>query len=74
MRQRPQTMSTGAVRVVRSNDVNQTKRLIVALPLAEYRQLADVAALEVREPEQQATYLIRRALAGQTPKEGVPMS
>lgn len=41
------------------------KRLIVALPVAEYRRLAAVAAREVREPEQQAVYFVRAALTQQ---------
>ena len=42
--------------------MNQMKRLIVALPIEDYRQLADVAAQEVREPEQQVAYFVRAGL------------
>lgn len=48
-----------------------TKRLIVAIPGAEYRRLAELAAAEEREPSQQATYFVRRALAGQINTEEV---
>ena len=49
----------------RYGTVNQTKRLILALPAADYDRLVNVAASQVREPEQQAQYIIRRALSRQ---------
>jgi hypothetical protein len=45
--------------------VKQYKRLIFALPESDYERLANVAAAQCREPEQQAIYYIRRALSRQ---------
>jgi hypothetical protein len=41
----------------------QEKRVIVALSREDYERLAAGAATEVRCPDQQATFLIRQALA-----------
>jgi hypothetical protein len=46
--------------------VSPMKRLIVALPEPEYRRLTEIAANQVREPEQQAVYYLRRALQRET--------
>ena len=48
--------------------MQQVKRVIVALPVEEYRQLVDIASREVREPDQQAAYYVR-AMLNQQPKE-----
>lgn len=40
----------------------QIKRVIVALAADDYRRLADEAAREVWEPDQQAAYYVRAAL------------
>ncbi|HLZ72552.1 MAG TPA: hypothetical protein VKV26_21815 [Dehalococcoidia bacterium] len=45
------------------------KRMVVALDGAAYRRLAETAARDVREPEQQAAYLIRRALGTDKPTD-----
>jgi hypothetical protein len=39
------------------------KSMILALKPEEYQRLADVARRQVREPEQQAAYYVRRALS-----------
>ena len=39
-----------------------TKRLPLVLDVADYRQLAALAAIEDRDPAQQARFMIRRAL------------
>ena len=41
----------------------QTKRLILTLRAEDYARLEHAAAAQVRAPEQQAQYIIRRALS-----------
>jgi hypothetical protein len=43
--------------------------ILIILPGPEYRRLADAAAADVREPEQQATFLLRRALGALCPEQ-----
>jgi hypothetical protein len=42
--------------------MQQVKRVIVVLPINEYQRLANVAASQVREVDQQAAFYVRRAL------------
>jgi hypothetical protein len=42
-------------------------RVVVVLPDVEYERLQQAAAEAVREPAQQATYLVREALNGRCP-------
>lgn len=49
--------------------MQQVKRVIVALPVDEYQRLANVAASQVREVDQQAAYYVRRALSRQGPAQ-----
>lgn len=54
----------------RVDRTERMKRMILALSADEYQLLAEVAATEVREPEQQAVFFVRRALESQ--KAAVP--
>ena len=49
--------------------VEKWKNMIVALSQDEYQRLANVADREVRSPEQQAAFIVRRALSRQKTKE-----
>jgi hypothetical protein len=40
-----------------------TKLMVLTLPERDYERLATLARLQVREPEQQASYIVRRAVS-----------